>query len=366
MKSKAILLAAVAMLAPAPVFGQMTYYSQMYVDRSGAGGYSYAVVPYGWILSSTLELSENGNLVDYRSGQSQYFGQAVYLTVSSHTDPPAYTLYEQYGEAYGELEDYGWFWEPSWLSGITPPPSVSITGDSDEWDGGSGHFSLLVEGGTPSEYTWDASWPYGAGNDPFVSFVSSGADTWTNAHWFAYPDMECAGSPSEYQVNGAAFIDSTPYTDSTPFRVHIPNTGGRTHSPRVAGSVMLIPPGANGLWTVGQNNYYRTQPLVIINVLPSSQFRNKVETHENVHVAQFMTGMFAFYWDPLVAYNRIKNFTDTSFALLSARIENEIGTYNNEQDTLARLQLQEFELQAYAVSDSIAPRFYYQDVCVGY
>lgn len=366
MTVRCMFLALIALLFPASAFAQMYVYSSLYVHSNGADGYSYAVVPYGWIHSSTLRLFENGNQINYAYGQSHYNGQPVYLSVTYYGYPPPYTLYDQIAEVDGELSDYGWFWETQYSWGQTPPPSVTIGGDGDEWDGQSGHtFSLSVQGGTPSHYAWQYSYPPGAGNNPSVSFSGSGSSVSTDAHWFASPDGACSGrTPSQYAITGSASIANYWYQASTPYRIHIPNPGGEAYSPRVGGQVLLMPPaGGSGLWTVGQNQYLRTQPTVAVNALMGSQFRTKVEEHENVHLQQFTTGIFSANWNPVAAYDRVKNLTHVTFLGLDALVKAAVQAYNQEQDAAVQARMPDAEAQAYAVSDAIAPHYFYQSAC---
>lgn len=368
MKRHVLFLAAFSLLFTVSVHGQMymTFYSNLSVHSNGADSHSYAVVPYGWIASSTLLLSENGSPVRYTSGQSQSSSQPVSLSVSYFGYPPPFTVYDQIAEAYGDLPDYGAFWDSQYRYGQTPPPSVSIGGDGDEWDGQTGHtFSLSVLGGTPTQYAWQYSNPPDSGNNPNVAFGGWGATVTTDAHWFASPDGVCSGAtPSPYTIHGLASIAEVWYQASTPYRIHIPNPSGETYSPKVYGYAdMMNPTGGSGLYTVGQSHYYRTQPTVAIKALPGSQFLGKVTAHENVHVQQFTSGLFSAYWDPIAAYNLVRNFTYTTHAALSARLSAAIDAYHAGQDALVEAQMPGAEAQAYVVSDPIAPMYFYQAAC---
>ncbi len=342
----------------------MIYYGHLNVNSNGADGYSNAVVPYGVVHSSVLELSEDGNTVDSDSGGSVNTGQSVYLSVSFFGYPDPYTLYELAGEAEGEIADYGWFLDWFYYSDVTAPPTVTLTSAGDTYDGASGSFDLSVQGGFPSAYDWSYSAPPSAGNNPQVTFNGSGASVSSDAHWFAYPNGECAANfSSQYQITGQALIANQWYWDTTQFTIYVPNPGGETYSPTVMGTVQVLC--SNGVCTVGANNFYRTQSVSVIDVLPSSQFRVKVETHEANHVHQHTAGMFSQYWDPLTAYNRVRNFTDTSYSALSARITAEANAYNAEQDAAVQSLWPLAEILAYSVSNSIPPFYLFQSTCGG-
>jgi hypothetical protein len=366
MKIRLLSLVVLGIVATVAAPAQMAYYGYLNVSRSGADGYTYAVIQYGYIQENTLTLTQNGSQVSYTSGRSSYAGQPVTLYVAAYSNPPANTLFEMNGEATGELPDAGWFWEPLYRSSVTPPPSVTISGSSDANDGESGWFSLTVDGGTGSSWDWSYSFPAGSGNNPDITFYSPGSQgVYTNARWFASPDTPCAGSPSTYQVTGRAFVESGYYSASMPFRINVPLEGGTTLSPRVVGTVMLIPPAApGGLWTVGQNNYTRSAPVITINVSPNSQFREKVRQHEDIHNSQFTIGIFAANWSPAAAYERVRGLTDASSAGLSAQVSAAANAYNAEQDAIVQGQMAAVaEPAAYNVSDTVPPLYFYQQSC---
>lgn len=358
-------LGAVLFLGAVSAQAQMIYYGHVNVHSNGADGYSYAVVPYGVVHSSELTLMENNNVVDTDAGGSHSTWQPVYLSVSYYGYPDPYAQFQLFGQAEGELPDSGWYNESIYDSGFTPAPIVTLTSAGDTYDGASGSFSLSVQGGLPSDYNWSYTAPAGAGNNPNVTFNGSGANVSSNAHWFAYPDGECSASfSSTYQIAGQALIADQWYGDTTPFTIYVPNPGGVTYSPKVMGSVQILCC-TNGLNTVGASNYYRTQPVVAIDVLPSSQFRVKVETNETNHAHQHTSGMFSQYWDPSAAYDRVRNLTDTSWSTLSARITAEVDAYNAEQDAAVQSLWWMAEILAYSVSNGIPPYYLFQSTCGG-
>lgn len=364
MKKRLLLVAVSFLFCSAAVHGQsMIFYNSLSVSSYGADGFSYAVVPFGWVLSSELGLDEDGHGMEYRAGSSTFSGQPVWLTISRPGCKPPSTYFHQKAEAVGLLDDYGMFWALQFNQGVTPPVAVTVSGDGDSWDGGAGYFHLSVLCGTPSAYDWGYTAPPGAGNNPNVAFHRSDPSAWTNAHWFAHPNVECPPDPSEYQILGYVNQFGDWWNGSKPFRVHTPTRGGVTYSPVVDGYVTLDCC-TNGRYTVGENHYFRTQPVVAINVMPASQFRSKVEAHEEVHRMQLYTGLFSSYWDPIVAFNRVKDFTDTSQAALSAKVSAEVRAYNLEQDALVQARWEsDAEPPAYAASDPIAPHYRYQSAC---
>jgi len=125
----------------------LTLMTTLTVSRSGAQGTSFTFLPYGWVTSSTLLLRRDGNTVDYDSGSGTLAGQGVFLSVGNSTYPPANTLFELFAEAEGELSDYGFFIRTQDQYGLTPPPSVTVSGSSGAIDGGTGSFYALAEGG---------------------------------------------------------------------------------------------------------------------------------------------------------------------------------------------------------------------------
>jgi prolyl oligopeptidase PreP (S9A serine peptidase family) len=97
----------------------------------------------------------------------------------------------------------------------------------------------------------------------------------------------------------------------------------------------------------------------------TSQFFNKADAHEQVHLDQWGTGqLFGGVHNPDEFYNRIVNFTVATQAELLNKITAELTTYTKEQDVFVNSKHAEAEQQAYAVSDQIAPKYVYQ-LCSG-
>jgi len=114
-----------------------TYYGDVlaFPDGSGAVGYTYAVVPYGCVHYNDLALRRDGQAVDWKSGRScceGCSGGAVWLWVGYSGQSPPYTMFEGYGELYGELPDYGLFFDLFFDMDITPPQSSGCGDERDD------------------------------------------------------------------------------------------------------------------------------------------------------------------------------------------------------------------------------------------
>jgi hypothetical protein len=192
-----------ALLGAMGVYAQETMYvfSNLNVYATGADGYSQAFVPYGWITSSSLTLKRDGQTVDYKWGQSTYSSQMVFLWVSNSGNSPPYTLYEQFAEVYGDLPDYGGFYDYQYKYGTTPGPTVTIQVESGHQQGSAGFvLSLgttnLTANGSPAGGTYQ--WSIG----PNLNFAGgstsqntavqgigqsgSSGDSWVQVNYSAY------------------------------------------------------------------------------------------------------------------------------------------------------------------------------------
>jgi hypothetical protein len=157
------LTAAIIAALPAVSEAQMSYifYGDLWADENGATGYSFASVPYGWVLGSSLVLRRDGEEVANGYGQSYYMGQSVSLFTSSGCGwpwgcPGPYTPYEIEGNFAGEVPDYGWFLD--WFTEHESTPGPVVTVDSASLPdnsivvtlrptGGYGQLTITLDGG---------------------------------------------------------------------------------------------------------------------------------------------------------------------------------------------------------------------------
>lgn len=260
---------------------------------------------------------------------------------------------------------------PPETDGLQTIPSQSIK------DGQTASFVVVETGGTPISYAWSYTSPSGAGNAPRVSFTSAtSANTGTDGHWFALPDVACptqAQIPAYYDAKytlsaRVTFQDHNVITKSTSLTVNSYWNPAGTTDPNVAriGGVPMMAADGKGVWRVtGMGTLSRVVPTTsTIYVIPTSQFYNKTVQHEQAHVNNWILGtghLFGDLFIPTDFYNQIRNTTGTSQADLINQLSAALKTYVNAQEAIvAQREIQDEHL-AHVVSDPIAPRYVYQE-----
>jgi hypothetical protein len=259
------------------------------------------------------------------------------------------------------------------LAVVCAGKSVTVSGNPGPNDGDSVTWTATVTGGTAVSYAWSGT-PYqssGTGNNPNVTFSStSTATTTTNAHWFAYPDQECgAQAGSTYTIKCKVhFADGDKKTGEALMTVYAwwypagyvdPNIAQLTGFPAYS-------QGADGMWRVtGMGSLTRVVPTDSdkhIEVPTTSQFYQKTDRHEQVHVDNWKPGnLYGDVFQPSAFYDRVKYFVASNQQDLVNRILDEFYIYRDFEWEFIRRNHNQDERLAYAVSDLIAPRYLYQN-----
>ena len=258
-------------------------------------------------------------------------------------------------------------------------------------DGGSVDFEVLgAESATAFSWGWRLPSDLGlnpeVGNNPEVVFSppDSRETTINNAHWYAYPNQACsdriedaAETSSEYEIFcNITFPDGRSFTATSTLTVDVPwALGGSGLS---AGSVDVDfvgdptitqisedPP----LWKITGKGTLERVVSKTINVPVSSQFHDKIDVHEQVHVRQLETGGIAssFYTLDDFFTNHLIGLTHSDLTFLKVlSIPNALGDFKKAENK--RLQSDEhrdlrdqMEVEAYAASDTEPPQYIYQN-----
>lgn len=251
---------------------------------------------------------------------------------------------------------------------LTVKPKVRITGPSNANDGESGvTFTASVEGGTASTYLWTAKWPTGAGNAPKVTFGSdNAASTSADAHWFASPDNDCSASiNSTYKIKVAVTVNGQQGDAERDYTINVPwdPAGVTTATPEIEGGPVIARDPVSGIWRVSDIGTltYVSNVAKTINVPISSQFYGKTDVHESKHVQQWeVTGLRGRFFDPRAYYRRIASFTAPTSQELIQMLTAELGRFLTEAKSSAKSLCNQGEIEAFAVSDPLSPKYIYQ------
>ena len=251
-------------------------------------------------------------------------------------------------------------------------PKVIINVPATAKDGDTVAFNVIVQGGTPTSYLWSFEAPSGAGNNPQVNFTAStSATTEAKAHWFANPDSPCPSNPppsdtnhpyynSKYKIKvKVTFQDGSEKTKDADFKVNaFWDPPGRTAPADFGGVPALKYDSRRRLYYVsGSGSLARTTYSKVIYVSTTSQFRNKTERHEEKHEEQWMTGLLKDIRTVSGFMNVISNFTDTTSDGLNQQIAQAFMTWDAQQAQLYRESLNASEIEAYQISDLLAPQY---------
>lgn len=190
-----------------------------------------------------------------------------------------------------------------------------------------------------------------------------------NAHWYATPAIEHLHPPSycRYIVKCTARVKGLTLEDDDQFLACLPNPAGITFPPKYNVDMSkLIYKDSNGVYRVNTSNSAIIVKLpqpgdgVVYFLNNTSQFYNKAEKHEAVHVEQYATGTASHIWDLTKAYNKIKDLSSTSEDRIKSLIN--AALYGLDMDLREEVvNMKEIlEDEAYQVSDSIPPYYFYQ------
>jgi hypothetical protein len=242
----------------------------------------------------------------------------------------------------------------------------------------SGDFEVILTPAQPSAtYSWRATWPEDAGNDPSVTFnaPNSRIAKIKKARWYAKPDSQWAAissEPSWYQIHADVKIHGVSITASTSGEEDI----GDAVQVFVADSdaVVLwkhyldddtIEVGQVGLyWKVIDKGNFRRHMVSSSDInyggLPgTSEFYNIVKAHELVHVDQINNQIpWVEMWDVDAFYtNKLANpaFMVGSEAGLWAAIYGMIMVWNRDNMDVWNSYTCEREWAAFEAEYSISP-----------
>jgi hypothetical protein len=165
---------------------------------------------------------------------------------------------------------------------------------------------------------------------------------------------------------GVTFDNQDVVNANAQFTVQIPDKAGDTSAPYIFGNQPVVTC-QNNVCSVADktnNTLSRAQAKTTIYVLPTGQFYTKATVHENVHQAQFgPMGMFGNLWDPTVAWNRVKDLTDSTQSALGDDINSALGAYAVECSNTYTAGIGAAEQAAHNASDPMPPQYFYQLGC---
>ena len=249
-------------------------------------------------------------------------------------------------------------------------------------DGETAQFTVL--GATDATaWSWGWSAPKGAGNNPIVTFSSPNSSTTSvpRAKWFAYPDVTCAPADvtayltSTYTIQCTVTTPRGSVTAESKLSVSIPKTGGTTTNPDVHAVIDNLSGDPQNPFWVNPDKVYRTEPPVTINVPSTSQFYVKISAHEAEHVKQWKTGFRRDYLTVNSFLNhetgtgvKMKDLRSANLKEFTALVRRESHNWFLEQFNQAdtKKNRKRAEKEAYSVSDTIAPLYYYQGQCFNF
>ena len=364
---------------------QMYKYSGLTRDGSDVYGYSQTGLSYPWFACQYGYYDDCWE--EYTSdAQANLYRDSVWQHGDASTQdngPAEAWCYATAAVGYWQLihtheVDVSWidYWSPEYYwwqqdrlesSGsrsLTLNPEISISGGQIAYDGDGAYFDVAVGLGTPTSYSWSFGYPSGAGNSPNVQFSPQNNDyTYTDAHWFAYPNGECTASGSAiYDITSTVGFQSGPLSDTTMLDVVVPwQPGGEYYAPTL--TLYLYRYQSGGLWRVDSSTFLtRSSPFAIVNVPSYSQFHSKTAAHEQVHVDQYGSGrMRGDLYSPTDARNAIMNLTHSTEQGLIALAVATVASYVQSQESTDASRTAQAEAEAYGISDNIAPWYVYQN-----
>jgi outer membrane protein OmpA-like peptidoglycan-associated protein len=251
------------------------------------------------------------------------------------------------------------------------PPSMHVSESLT-----SGQFSVEVKpaGLVVASYKWltgtaVGAWPNTAGNNPTLNYGAPNADKTivNNTRWFAKTPsnlISVDGRSCFYKINCEVTIDGIKYKSDDPasLEVEVENFTGSTSWPEFQNwNSIAVAVDASGTWRVtGQGAFSRTNPIVKVDTLPSSQFYTKVLQHENLHVKQWTSQN---PWQSLFNANNLYNSTirnltsKVSEADLRSKIWSAVQAQSNADSIVASNTMCQREHAAWVYENTVAPDF---------
>ena len=247
-------------------------------------------------------------------------------------------------------------------------PDATISSAKSVTDGSSANFSVSTTGGSATAYAWSFTSPSGAGNSPNVSFSPNNQQSTTaTGKWFALPNNACAASPSAaYTIKcTVSFPQGIQKLVQTTLTINLLATAGFVAAPFIYGYPAYSYDSTTQLWKVtGRGSLDRSAPSKQVYYGTSSQFYNKVNAHENKHVAQWNTGgMNADLYLVSSLMSELSPLTAPTLDVLKAKITSTWNAWNTAQQAIHQSRHGALEAEAFVVSDPIAPQYMYQGSC---
>lgn len=212
-------------------------------------------------------------------------------------------------------------------------------------------------------------------HNPQVNFTAAtNANTQAKAHWFANPNSDCATSPPQLDTNH-------PYYNSKyKIKVKVTFQGGReiTKDSNFTVNAFWDPAGtvapatnSGGPLTrfdstrqlyvvVNSGTMVRNTYSAIIYIPTVSQFYNKILNHEKKHELQWQSGLFKDVRAVSSFMAAISGLTDATAAGLTQKINQAFLAWDAQQFQNYKNNFNAAEIEAFTISDPLAPRFAYQ------
>ncbi|MCP4547301.1 MAG: hypothetical protein GY835_12655 [bacterium] len=265
------------------------------------------------------------------------------------------------GEPYGTEAEIGRDSEVMNVIGVRILPEYRFIKDGESTD----FTKEVIPEGMVGVDSWGWDTPDGAGNSPSVRFFQLNNVTNALTKWYAFPDNACTASMmSTYQIKlSVKFGALVCAAEQVPLVVYLPEIPGETTVPILSGFPSCDDRGAGTLpWRVtGPGTLTRSAPKIVFNIHVASQFRNKVSSHEMVHVGQLTTGIGKNINTVAGFFPLIAGLTAKTEAALVTKIQNAFIQYSIIQDLLLLNLTPAMEKAAYGVSDPINPKYLYQN-----
>lgn len=290
---------------------------QMYLDTNviahsqGAEAYATAFfVPYGYVEELQMALTRDGDEVGYDWAGGGYASCTVWI--GDFGFYPPYTLYEARSEAWGNVPDYGWYWDSRVAFGSTPGPQVTLSVEQGKRQGTSG---FVLRSWTPGLNTTGLS---ANGSPPGGSYQWTigpklqfdGSDTSESTSVQGTSESESPGDTwvqVSYNAYGYTTAASIRFSVLAPHRLVAPHTGG-------PGATALITDGITvyGYFTTIPYNvkdqFYPSetielQGIPVIELLTTLQASHPIEFDPpDDHPKTTYSGQTGQIWDVLSVY----------------------------------------------------------------
>ncbi len=248
-------------------------------------------------------------------------------------------------------------------------PRVMISAAQTIMDGSTANFSIQSPDATPSSIAWSFTVPTGAGNNPNVTLnPANSTSTQTNGRWFALPNRECPNTNCQSTYNIICTVDfslgfSVRVTVNTSLTIDgCWDPAGQVPNATIAGGPTTGFDTSRNLWVVtGPGNLTRIVRPATIFVPVNSQFHSKTVQHEDVHIRQWQSGIFADIMTIPSLMQVLSPLTDPTQQGLRNKIDQAAIDWFNQQEAIYNMRQNAAEREAYTVSDLIAPRYLYQN-----